>query len=361
MQNRRHLVVLILFILLVGPFGDSIAKGGNTSNLAHELMQGFFEASDAPGLTVTVGLNGKIVWSQGFGYADLEQMVPVNPAMTKFRFGSVIKPMTAYAAAQLVDAGRLDLDVPVQTYVPDFPQKRWPITSRQLLAHLAGIRHYENDEFFNRENYASVTAGLVIFENDPLIHMPGAAYSYTSYGYNLIGAVIEGASGQDYLEYMSAHVFKPIEMNNTFPDYLEQIIPGRGRYYYQKDGKTRNTPEVNNSYKWASGGYIGTSDDLVRFGLAQLDNKFISDATRNVFWSKQARSDGKLIEYGLGWRITTDGKGRQWIGHGGGSVGGSTQFWIRKEQGLVIAMISNMSQLNYEEILIELGELFVPE
>jgi serine beta-lactamase-like protein LACTB len=356
--NRK--VISLFLVLLLMPVGGVLARGSNVDEQARAHMQQFFEANESAGLTVTVGLAGKIVWSAGFGYADLEQQVPVDPAKTLFRIGSVIKPMTAYAVAQLVESGKLDLDAPIQTYVPDFPQKRWPITTRQLLAHLAGIRHYAGAvEFLSRERYATVSDGLVIFQDDPLLQKPGDAYKYSSYGYNLISAAIEGASGQDYLGYMSDNVFTPMAMANTVPDYIEHIIPGRGRYYYKKDNVVLNAPEVDNSYKWASGGYIGSSDDLVRFGLAQLGNGSISADTKKMFWTVQLTSSGEETGYGLGWRVTTDDKGREWIGHGGGSVGGSTQLWINPENGLVIAMISNMSEFDFGKVLISLGDIFV--
>ena len=160
---------------------------------------------------------------------------------------------------------------------------------------------------------------------------------------------------------MTTNVFEPAGMDNTSPDYLDRIIPGRGRYYYKKQDTVLNTPEVDNSYKWASGGFIGTSDDLVRFGLGQLSDSAISDATRQTFWTIQSTTAGEETGYGLGWIITTDDNGHQWVGHGGGSVGGTTQFWIRPDSGLVIAMISNMSDFNFEKVLISLGDIFVPE
>jgi len=359
-MNRYKQLVLILLILLLTPFHAVLAKDSGLAEQAHTLMQAFFAASDTPGLAVSVGLGGTIIWSEGFGYADLEQQVKVDPAHTKLRIGSVIKPMTAHAVAQLVQAGKLDLEAPVQTYVPGFPQKCGPITTRQLLGHLAGIRHYSGEEFLNRDHYESVTEGLVIFQDDPLVHMPGDRYLYSSYGYNLVSAVIEGASGQTYLEYMSANVFEPLGMGNTVPDVLTQIIPGRGRYYYKNEDLLLNTPEVDNSYKWASGGVIGTADDLVRFGFAQLNKNPVIDTVHRTFWVSQTTNAGEQTKYGLGWIIKVDEKGRQWIGHGGGSVGGTTQFWINPDSGLVIAMISNLSDFNYGEILISLAEVFLP-
>jgi serine beta-lactamase-like protein LACTB len=161
-MNRYKQLLSILLILFLTPFDAVLAKDNSVAEQAHTLMQEFFDASDTPGLAVSVGLGGTIIWSEGFGYADLEQLVKVDPARTKLRIGGVIKPMTAHAVAQLVQAGKLDLEAPVQTYVPGFPQKRGPITTRQLLAHLSGIRYYRGEEFLNRNHYESVAAGSVM-------------------------------------------------------------------------------------------------------------------------------------------------------------------------------------------------------
>ena len=148
----------------------------------------------APGASICVMRDGAVVWSRAFGFADLEQSVPATTE-TRFRIGSVSKSLTSVAIGRLVQDGQLDLDAPVQRYVPGFPVKRYPITVRQVAGHLAGIRHYATGEFENREHYATVTEGLAIFAADSLLFEPGTQFSYSSYGYNLLGAVIEGAWG----------------------------------------------------------------------------------------------------------------------------------------------------------------------
>jgi len=360
MMNKYKQTFVVLLILFLSPLDAVLARDGSVKQQAHDLVQAFFDAGDSPGLAVSVGLGGRIIWSEGFGYADVEQKVEVDPARTLFRIGSVIKPMTAHAVAQLVQADKLDLDAPVQAYVPDYPQKNGTITTRQLLSHLSGIRHYEGDEFFNHDPFKSVTAGLAVFKDDPLLHPPGEQYRYSSYGYNLASAVIEGASGERYLDYMSSHVLAPLGMHDTRPDYLAQILPGRGRYYSLENGKLINAPEVDNSYKWASGGYVGTVEDLVRFGLAQMHDEPVNALVRRVFWVEQVTNAGEKTGYGLGWIIRTNESGQQWIGHGGGSVGGTTQFWINPENGLVIAMISNLSDFKYGKVVPALMTVFLP-
>ena len=122
-----------------------------------------------PGLALAVAVDGKIVYSEGFGYADLEQRVPIWPT-TKFRIGSISKPLTAVGLMELVQAGKVDLDAPVQKYVPSFPDKGAVITVRMIGGHLGGIRHYRGDEFLIQKHYDSVLEALQIFENDPLLY-----------------------------------------------------------------------------------------------------------------------------------------------------------------------------------------------
>ena len=168
---------------------------------ARTLVESFMALTDVPGASVTVMVDGRIVWSEGFGYADLELGTPVRAGLTKFRIGSVSKPLTAAALGVLVDQGKIDLDAPIQTYVPDFPEKRGPVTLRLLAGHLAGIRHYRGAEFLSSTNYETVAEGLAIFAADTLLFAPGSAYSYSSYGWNLISAAIENA------HHLIAHLF----------------------------------------------------------------------------------------------------------------------------------------------------------
>src|SRR6188474_3367109 len=158
-----------------------------------------------PGLSVAVVADNRLRWSKAYGLAD-EHAVPVKTE-TVFRLASTSKPLTAVAVMQLADAGKLDLDAPVQKYVPSFPVKSAPITARQLLGHLSGIRHYKGDEYDGTRNYPTLADALEIFKDDPLENEPGAKFTYTTYGYTLLGAVIEGASGMSYADYMREDVF----------------------------------------------------------------------------------------------------------------------------------------------------------
>ena len=205
-------------------------------------VSGFMEASQAPGLSVAVVQNGEFVWSEGFGMADLESSVPAT-SQTQYRIGSISKPITATTAMVLWERVKLDLDLPVQKYCPQFPTKQWPITTRELLGHLGGIRYYNVPEtpYYASESDPEVgnvlhfdngiEGGLKFFANDPLLAQPGTHFNYSTQGYTLAGCVIEGASGEKYVAAVRENVLVPAGMLQTRPDDRFAIIPLRTRFY----------------------------------------------------------------------------------------------------------------------------------
>jgi len=340
---------------------------------AEDLMAGYLAKVDeiigAPeqyGFAIAVSACGKIVWNQGYGYADIENGARVTE-QTKFRVGSVSKTLTSAALGQLVDAGKLDLDEEVQTYVPSFPRKDDPISVRQVAGHLAGIRHYNGDEFFSAAHYDSVAAGLAIFANDPLINKSGSAYAYSTYGWNLLSAVVEGASGEDFLDYMQTQVFAKANMNDTIADMNAAVIPQRTRFYSfdRESGDNNNAPYVDNSNKWAGGGFLSTPADLLRFAHAVFDGSLVEIETFSMMTTSQKTDAGENTNYGIGWatdmaprelaragevysadqmaRVAAIVGDDRIIGHSGGSVGGLTLFISAPNSigEVIVAAVSN--------------------
>ncbi len=325
---------------------------------AQALVQQDQAAKGYPGIAIAVSVDGQTVWSEGFGYADLEHRLPMTPSI-KFRVGSIAKPMTAAAVATLHEEGRLDLDVPIQRYVPTFPEKSHPITARQLGGHLAGIRHYQGNEFLIRDPYATVMDGLAIFKDDPLLHQPGTAYSYSTYGFNLLSAVVESASGQDFLTYMRDVVFRPLGMNDTVPDFVTSIIPQRAGFYTRtEDGDVINAPFIDSSYKWAGGGFLSTTEDLLRFANAHLGDDYLSDAAKRILFTEQRTREDEGIGYGLGWRVGTDSDGQQSLSHGGSSIGGTSLLIMHPDTGVVVVGLINLGRAD-NEIVRDVVALFV--
>jgi CubicO group peptidase (beta-lactamase class C family) len=258
--------------------------------------------------------------------------------------GSVSKPITAAALGLLVERGQLDLDAPVQRYVPTFPETRWPITSRALAGHLSGVRHYLGEETYGARRYETVLDGLTIFQDDTLLFAPGTRFSYSSYGWNLLSAVVEGASGESFLPFMDANVFEPLGLEHIVADHTDSLVPFRTRFYERtRAGGVLHAPYVDNSYKWAGGGFLSTAEDLVRFGMAHLEPGFLRPETVELLWTSQYTNEGNPTGYGIGWFTDSDHDGRRIVYHGGSSIGGRAMLLLFPEEGVVVALLSNAS------------------
>lgn len=340
----------------------SDAKFTEVIEMARFRFDSVMAANNIPGLSVAVSIEGQVVWSEGFGYANIETGTPVTPA-TKFRIGSVSKPLTSVAMGILIDEGRLDLDVPVQRYAPSFPEKaKGAITSRLVGGHLAGIRHYRGMENFSSRKYLTVTDALGIFKDDTLQTPPGEAYSYSSYGWNLLSAVVEGASGEEFLPYIYGNVFGPLDMRNTLAEHMDSIIVARGAYYVRSgqgmSAPIINAPYVDNSYKWAGGGFVSTPEDLMKFAHGLMYGDILSEDTRNTLWATQHTSDGEATGYGIGFSDGMEMEHRV-VGHGGGSVGGNAWFRMFPDDGVAMAVTTNITNGGYGRVAADIMMAFL--
>jgi len=305
-----------------------------------------------PGLSISIAIDGRIVWSKGYGLADVENAVPAAPE-TAYRSASIGKPMTATAVMRLVEEGRIDLDAPIQRYCPAFPEKRWPVTTRHLLTHTSGIRHYggphEEEELYSTRHYDSVVEALDIFKDDPLLFEPGTDYLYSTYGYNVLGCVIEGSSGQTYLVYMAAHVFGPAGMAATRDDDPSTIIPHRAAGYRRlEDGELANARQVDMSNKMPAGGFVTTAPDLVRFGSAVMDATLVSPETFARMIEPARTTGGEVLTYGFGWALFPD---EDWYGekeafHGGGTPGVSGFLYLLPRRRFAVAFLMNVEDVD---------------
>ncbi len=356
-------------ILLIGTllFISISMLGQSKEQQADAMIEAFLNSVEVPGLSVSVSQKGELVYSKGFGFADIDNQVPVDPSQTKFRIGSVSKTITASGLAKLYEDGKVDLDAPIQQYVPIWPDKGETITLRLLAGHLAGIRHYKGLEMLSKTKYEEVVDGLGIFINDPLINKPGTEYSYSSYGWNLISVAMENAAAPEasflsdvsFLSYMQTEVFEPLGMNNTEADHADQDIVNRTKFYKRKPrGGFVNAPYVDNSYKWAGGGFVGTTEDLCKFGQAHMKEGYLKQETLDEWMQSQKTTSGKETNYGIGWR-TVKMDGYTFYGHTGGSVGGITRFFMHIPSQTVVAMTGNIDPLPFGTLDKDLLKLFI--
>ncbi len=337
-----------------------LAQSKQDVNTADSLVTAFVAQTRIPGLSISISQKGKLVFSKGYGYADVERTQKVKPGKTKFRIGSVSKTLTASGLAKLYEESKVNLDLPIEQYVLSWPDKGDKITLRMLAGHLAGIRHYRGNEFYSSTKYETVTGGLDIFINDDLINEPGTEYSYSSYGWNLISVAMENASGtKDFLTLMQEDVFDALKMKNTEADHADREIKNRSDFFLMQNNGPEEAPYVDNSYKWAGGGFVGTTEDLCRFGQAHMKAGVFKQATLDEWMRSQKTKDGKETNYGIGWRTFKRPSGNTFVGHSGGSVGGVTYFLMHLPTETVLAITGNMSPLNYGGMQFELMEMFI--
>ena len=324
----------------------------------------FMASSHVPGVSVAVVENGEYEWGSGFGLADVENNAPASEH-TLFRLASISKSLTATAAMLLWERGKLDLDAPVQKYCAAFPQKPWPITTRQVMGHLAGIRHYksgsqEDLEVGNTRHFDNpIQAGLDFFKDDALLSEPGKQFHYSTQGYTLVGCVIEGASGAKYVDFVRQNIFAPTHMDQTRVDDRFAIIPYRTRFYQKTEsGTVQNADFLDSSYNIPGGGWLSSAEDMARFEVAILNDKLIKRATRDLMWTPLKPSDGSKDSYGLGWGVS-DQVGVMAVGHNGGQQGTSTAFLIAPAQRDGVVVLTNVEGTNPSDLAVEILKVLV--
>ena len=307
----------------------------------------FIAANHIPGASVSVVENNAYEWSAGFGMADLENSVPAT-SQTLYRLASISKTITATATMVLWQQHKIDLDAPVQKYCPAFPRKDDVITTRQVLGHLGGIRHYKSEadgdqELNNTRHFDdTIQSGLNFFAADRLVARPGTAFHYSTQGFTLVGCALEGASGEKYVDYVSRNVLQPAGMLHTRVDDRFAVIPYRTRFYEKdKAGEVRNAEFLDSSYKVAGGGWLSSADDMARYMVTLLNDRLLQRSTRDLMWTSLKTADGKETGYGLGWGTGKD-MGVPDVGHGGGQQGTSTYILMVPERKAGVVVLMNL-------------------
>ena len=303
------------------------------------------EAYDVPGVSVAIWKDG-FYWEKGFGFSDIENGVPSKPE-TAYRLASITKTMTALAVVKLAAEGKLDLDADVRRYVPYFPQKKWPVPVRMVLGHLGGISHYRDYEIEGSftEHY-DTHRSIAVFSDWDLVAEPGAKYNYSSYGYNLLGAVIEGATGRPYGEYMREQIWGPLGMDSTLMDDPCEIIPNRPRGYQKVNGEVKNSPFVDISSRFSAGGTRSTVSDLIRWARGVVGGGVVPAEALEEALRPMATSDGRYTWYGMGWGTRAE-SGSWVISHSGGQPETSTYLIIAPRNNFAAAFATSLQGFSW--------------
>jgi len=327
---------------------------------AAQIIEEAMEADHIPAMSVAVMRDGALVWSEAFGLANLETGEPADRE-SKFRIGSVSKLFTADLAAILAEEGAVDLDADIRTYLPQFPDKGAPITLRQLLGHLGGVRHYDDKDYdfaqaggpIDWRVYPDAAAILAIFANDPLAAAPGEKYVYSTFGFTLAGLVIEAATGRDYFELVTEKILAPAGIRDIAVDDMFKLVPGRVQPYDSIDdyegllapeefGPVVNAAPLNSAYKIPAGGLTADADAIAYFGELHVAPGSFSEKTYAALFTSQKTNAGEETGVGLAWRVGTDDSGRRLFQHSGSQQGSRAHLAVYPDDKLVIAILSNL-------------------
>jgi CubicO group peptidase (beta-lactamase class C family) len=264
-----------------------------------------------------------------------------------FRWASISKPVAAVAAMQLALAEKLDLDRDVRSYVPEFPEKPWPITARQLLCHQGGVVHYTNGKVVRTKTqydrvhpFADSVVALDMFKESDLVAEPGTTFSYTTHGYMLLGAVVQRAGEAPFAEQVRRRIAEPARMTTFQPDYQWVEIPHRAVGYRKLGDAVSPTTNTDVSWKLPGGGFISTVGDLARFTTALMDDTLLPAEARERMWTNQERRDGKSTGYGLGFGVSVvDGKRR--VAHSGSQEKTRTLMQFFPDERIAVVLMTN--------------------
>ncbi|HWI16329.1 MAG TPA: serine hydrolase domain-containing protein, partial [Vicinamibacterales bacterium] len=308
-----------------------------------------------------------VVWAEGFGYADIASKAPITPK-TVFRIGSASKVLTSAGVGVLLDQGRLHLDDTIQKLVPDFPEKQWPVTLRQLMAHTAGVRSDSGDEgpLFGMNCDRPVDA-FKEFADRELLFEPGTEYRYSSYGWIVVSAAVEAAAEEPFLNFMRKKVFEPLGMDSTVPDSTT-VLPESATFYFPKfAADPRYGPDVMRevNYTCYSGAsvFLSTPTDMVRFALGVKGGKLLKPETFALLQAPQKTASGAETGYALGWDIevaNVNGRDTRTIGHDGDQLAGQVSSLITfPDSDIVVSVISNMSYAKAYDVALKVAEAFL--
>jgi len=303
-----------------------------------------------PGATILVVRDGRLVYVHAYGFRDLEGRIPAS-VDTLYEIGSITKQFTAAAILQLQDAGKLDIDAKVSTYVPDAPHAG-EITLRQLLAHTSGLPDYfdpGNEEQFTKPVTFQQLMRLVA--DKPLDFQPGSNSSYSNTGYIILGRIIEVASGQSYRDYVRAHLLVPAGMTRTYTVADEPSLATMAKGYRHVDGKLERGLIISESFGWSAGDLVSTVGDLEKWNEALTGGKIVPMSDYALMTTPQTTTAGGNSGHGLGLFIATR-NGQPRIGHTGGSFGfTAANFYFPKQKLRIIALTNDADAPEPGEIL----------
>lgn len=302
------------------------------------------------GAQSAIYLNGKIVFSGSIGLADRDRGLPVTGS-TRFPVASITKAFTGLAVLKAASLGKINLDAPIQSYVPEFPVKpELIITARRLAANRTGIRHWgaERNDLFSRR-FDRLSQIIPLFADDPLLPKAGTAYQYSSYGYNLLGLALERATKTEFTRYVERHIIAPLRLSKTSFDSPRRALPTMAKLYSAYDltnyaevpagSPLIPVPTRDYSHNMAGGNMSSTAEDLARFGSALLRPGLLPKREYDMlFVQPKFGGDPSPMSFGF---FASDAGSEPRLNISGANPGVQASMFIYPERGLSVAVLTN--------------------
>lgn len=346
---RFHFAFLLTFVFAFSARADEVDK----------FVRAVMQERRVPGAAVAVVKNGKVVKKQGYGVASVEFNVPVT-AETVFEIGSITKQMTGAGILLLTEEGKINLDEKISVYLPNTPEAWRNVTVRNLLTHTSGIKSYtgigvgfELTKRLKRDDFIKALA------NYPLDFETGSRYSYSNSGYNLLGFIIEAASGKSYWDFMRERIFQKLGMTNTFDRDPKYIIKNRAVGYELENGQF-----IGRDYDltdiFAAGVIVSTVEDLIKWDAAWRGDTFLKKESKAEAWKPFVLTDGKSNPYGLGWNVA-DFRGHRLISHSGSTAGFNAQISRFVDDDLTVIVLTNLGDAGYAGTIARgIAKIYIP-
>jgi len=311
-----------------------------------------------PGLALLVSRSGQVIRAQGYGLANVELHVPVQP-VTIFQSGSVGKQFTATAVMMLVEEGKISLEDSLTKYFPDAPATWKQVTIRELLSHTAGFTDYPKD-FNMRKDYTEADL-LKLVEKIPLAYPPGTSWSYSNLGFLTLGLVIHKVTGKFYGDFLQERIFGPLGMDNTRIISEADIVPNRAAGYRLVKGELKNqewvSPTVNTT---ADGSLYFSILDLAQWDAALYTEKLLKRSSLDQMWTVARLRNGQPNSghYGFGWFIETK-QGHHVVEHAGSWQGFETQISRYVDDRLTVVVLTNLADAKPENFADKVAEMYL--
>ena len=351
MSKRSTTTGLAILALCAAAPPASAETGAEAAAIAQRLLDTLRETNGVPGMAAAIWKDGRIVWDGASGQRDLASGAPVTRD-TLFRLASVSKVFTVAAVAQLAEQGRIDLDAPVQRQLP-WLGANWPaITPRQLAAHVSGLPHYQPvDANRGSHHYATGRDAVAIFARRDLLSHPGTAYSYSSWGYTLLGAMVEEAAGRSFPDYVAAEVAPGLAIR---ADATNSDDPHASRAYAFDRGRVVEAPRHDYSYTWGGGGLGGTASAVAAFGGRMIEGRVVRPESFDAMLvpvrlanGNAAGEDGYAV--GFGWRIGVDSDDAPFVHHNGVTLGARSTIGLWRGERTAVSLLSNAAWISRME------------